>query len=377
MKPVTHKGYKLFHDGAIALSQVENNGIRIDTEYLKKSIKKTKKKIHKLTAAMQTDEIYKTWRKHFGQKTNMGSNEQLGTILYNVMDYPIQARTRKGKAKVDAIAFGQIDLPFVVNFLKLEKLKKACTTYLEGILNETTNGFIHPFFDLQTARTYRSSSSCPNFHNQPIRDPLMAKLIRQAFIASKNHHIVEVDYSGVEICAATCYHLDPRMIKYIKNPKKDLHRDMAAQIYILPKKEVTKNIRYCGKNMFIFPQFYGDWYLSCAQSLWEAIETMNLCTKDGYDLYSHLETEGILELGNCNPKEQPKKRTFELHLKEIEDDFWHRRFKVYGRWKKDWYQEYLKKGYFDTLTGFRISGYMKKNDVINYPVQGTAFHWLL
>jgi DNA polymerase I-like protein with 3'-5' exonuclease and polymerase domains len=104
---------------------------------------------------------------------------------------------------------------------------------------------------------------------------------------------------------------------------------------------------------------------------------MNLCTRDGNDLYSNLEAEGVYELGVCDPKADPRKRTFELHLKKIEDDFWNRRFKVYNQWKKDWYYTYLKKGYFDTLTGFRISGHMKKNDVINYPVQGTAFHWLL
>ena len=33
--------------------------------------------------------------------------------------------------------------------------------------------------------------------------------------------------------------------------------------------------------------------------------------------------------------------------------------------------------YFDTLTGFRIEGLYKRNEVINYPVQGSAFHWLL
>jgi DNA polymerase I-like protein with 3'-5' exonuclease and polymerase domains len=387
MKPVTHEGYKLLHDGSQALSRIEHNGIRIDTAYLKKSIKKTKKKITRLTTRLKSDEIYTTWRKHFGQKTNIGSKEQLGDILYGVMDYPVTGWTKKGKAKVDINAFSQIDLPFIDDFLELEKLKKACTTYLEGILNETVNGFLHPFFDLHTAKTFRGSSSSPNFQNLPIRDPLMAKLIRQAIIARKNHRIVEVDYSGVEICGAACYHLDPRMIRYIKNPKKDLHRDMSRQIYKLPKAEMKsrskkdakriKKIRYCGKNKFVFPQFYGDWYMSCAQSLWEAIETMNLCTRDGFDLYSNLEAEGVLKLGACNPKEDPKKRTFELHLKEVEDDFWNRRFRVYNQWKKDWYYTYLKKGYFDTLTGFRISGHMKKNDVINYPVQGTAFHWLL
>jgi len=37
----------------------------------------------------------------------------------------------------------------------------------------------------------------------------------------------------------------------------------------------------------------------------------------------------------------------------------------------------LKQGWFDLLTGFRIAGVYGRNDVINYPVQGVAFHCLL
>jgi len=40
----------------------------------------------------------------------------------------------------------------------------------------------------------------------------------------------------------------------------------------------------------------------------------------------------------------------------------------------DRYQEL---GYLDMLSGFRCSGAMLRNEIINYPVQGTAFHCLL
>jgi len=378
MRPVTDEGYKLLHDGCVALSQVEANGMRIDTKYLHRAISHTKRRIEKITSQMTQDTIFKIWRKQYGLKTNMGSREQLGKILFSVMKNPFNPTlTKTGRYKTDENALNSINIPFVRNFLELEKLKKAKTTYLEGILRETTDGFIHPFFNLNLVQTYRSSSDHINFQNIPIRYPKIAKLVRRAFIARPNHQIVEVDYNGAEICNATCYHKDPRMIVYIKDERKDLHRDMAAQCYILPKKEVSKDIRHCGKNMFVFPEFYGDYYIHSAKNLWEAIGQMNLKRNDGYDLYNHLETKGIYELGDCDPEKKPRKGTFEKHLQEVEDDFWNKRFKVYGRWKKDWYNAYLKKGYFDTLTGFRIEGLYRKNEVINYPVQGSAFHWLL
>jgi DNA polymerase I-like protein with 3'-5' exonuclease and polymerase domains len=40
-------------------------------------------------------------------------------------------------------------------------------------------------------------------------------------------------------------------------------------------------------------------------------------------------------------------------------------------------KEYQRKGYFDLVTGFRCSGVMRKNEVINYRIQGPAFHCLL
>jgi hypothetical protein len=68
---------------------------------------------------------------------------------------------------------------------------------------------------------------------------------------------------------------------------------------------------------------------------------------------------------------------FVEHVKVIEEDFWGSRFKQYSYWKDLHYNTYKKYGYFSLKTGFNCSGVMGKNDVINYPVQGAAFHCLL
>ena len=379
MKPITNQAYKLLHDGCVALAEVEANGIRIDVEYLNRAIEQTSDKIKDLTDKLKRKKIYEVWRKNYGAKTNLGSREQLGKILFDVLKYPCATRTKiEKKPKADDTNLRMTNLKFVDRYLRIEKLKKARGTYLKGILRETTNGFLHPNFPLHITQSYRGSSDHPNFQNQPIKDPEIAELVRQAFIARDNHQIIEVDFKGAEICNAACYHKDPKMISYIKNPKLDMHRDMAAEIYMLERKQVTYWMRDAGKNRFIFPEFYGDWYKSRAISLWKAIEELNLVVEDtGYDLYSHLETKGIYELGDCDPEKEPEEGTFEKHLQEIEYDFWHRRFKVYNKWKKDWYKQYLKLGYFRTLTGFIIDCHLNRKQVINYPVQGSAFHWLL
>jgi len=210
-----------------------------------------------------------------------------------------------------------------------------------------------------------------------VRNPELGKMVRRAFIPRPNGHLVEMDYSGIEVCIATCYHKDPRMIEYISDPTKDLHRDMAMECFALPKSEMSnptdeedkkriKQIRYCGKNMFVFPQFYGDWYRDCAASLWHATEQMKLKLRDGSSMRRHLAKKGIKNLSD-----------FEEHLKKVEDFFWNKRFPTYNQWKKDWFRAYQKNGYLLTKTGFICQGQMRRNEIINYPVQGSAFHCLL
>ncbi len=378
MAKIPTKGaYKLFHDGVLAFAQMEAAGIRIDVEYLDKAIRKTKRKIHYLEKDIADSEVMRKWRRTFKSKTNMESNDQLGVILFDVMGFTCTTLTPTGKYKTDEKSLGSVDHPFVQTHLRIKKLRKILSTYLIGLRREVVDGFVHPVFNLHTVLTYRSSSNAPNFQNFPVRNKELTKLVRTAFIARPGHCLVEIDYSGLEVSIATCYHKDPAMIKDIEDPARDMHRDMAAECYRLHIDQVTKDARYCGKNMFVFPEFYGDWYISCARALWEAIGSMNLQTVDGMPLNIHLRQEGLAGLEDLNPKERPIPGTCEHHIQQVEQKFWEERYPIYAQWKKDWYQDYKDKGWFRSKTGFICQAFMKRNEAINYGVQGSAFHCLL
>ena len=377
MIPTTKDAYLLLHEGSIALSQVEHAGIRIDTEYLDSAISGLDEEIKNLQNKMRDDKVYGIWKQRFGAASKLGSREQLGVILYDHLGYKSKNQTASGRPKTDEEALSKIKHPFVDSFLKVEKLKKARTTYLEGIRREVVDGFLHPNFNLHTVETFRSSSSNPNFQNMPIRDESVGKLIRTAFIPRPNHRLVEIDYSGIEVRIAACYNHDPVLIEYINNPVKDMHRDMAAQIYLLKPNEVSKQVRYAAKNQFVFPQFYGSYYIDCAKALWEMIDKLRLKGPEDVPLKDHLKKHGITTRGKCISSQDPADGTFERHVKDVEQDFWGRRFKVYSKWKERWYTDYKRTTSFDSLTGFHFSGDYKRNEVINYPVQGSAFHCLL
>lgn len=377
MIPYKKSAFKLFFDGARALAEVEANGIRMDVPYLDKTIAEVESKISTLELQLEDFELAKKWRNIYGVKTNYGSPVQMSKMLFEEMGYQSPETTDSGRYKTDEKTLVKLNDPFVNSYLEVKKLQKILTTYLKGIRREVVDGYLHPFFNLHTTRTFRSSSNAPNFQNLPVRNPELGRMVRRAFIAREGRHLVEVDYSGVEVCIAACYHKDPRMIDYIKDKSKDLHRDMATECFCLPASEMIdpvddsdkkriKRIRYCGKNMFVFPQFYGDWYRDCAKALWGAVNSLDLKLRDGTSLKSHLAKLGFKNL-----------KKYEGHIQRIETDFWEKRFPVYTQWKKDLLSQYWRDRYLVTKTGFVVQGEMRKNEVINYPVQGTAFHCLL
>ena len=124
-------------------------------------------------------------------------------------------------------------IPELDNLLRIRKLKKVRDTYLEGFLREQVNGYIHPFFNLHLVRTYRSSSDHPNFQNIPKRDKEAMNIVRRAIFPRPGHQLLELDYSGLEVRIAACYHKDKTMLRYIGDPHSDMHGDMAKQIFII------------------------------------------------------------------------------------------------------------------------------------------------
>lgn len=178
---------------------------------------------------------------------------------------------------------------------------------------------------------------------------------------------MSMDYGGIEVKAAQWYHQDKTMFSYIEDPTKDMHKDTAGEIFLLPNEEISKDTRFVAKNDFVFAQFYGDYYRNNAKSLWSDIDKMHLKTKQTeIPLKKHLRSNGISNY-----------EKFVDHIKDIESSFWDVRFKEYKRWKEEWVKAFRKNGYFCSLSGFTYTGLMGKNQIINYPVQGVAFHSLL
>lgn len=67
---------------------------------------------------------------------------------------------------------------------------------------------------------------------------------------------------------------------------------------------------------------------------------------------------------------------FTDRLEEAQNDIWSR-FKKYDQWRKDVWKDYVKKGYADTVTGFKLTSVLDRKQISNMKIQGPSFHHLL
>jgi len=365
--------FRLMMEGSEALTDITENGMRIDVPYLDRVLEESAALTEQIKVELRGDDIYRIWQKVFGTSADIGSRDQLSRVLYQELGIEVKSTTRKGKAKTDVEAFEGIDLPFVARWVTLQKLIKARSTYLLGIRRETVDGILRANFLLNIANTFRSSCRDPNIQNQPIRDPKMAKLIRRAFIPRDDHVLVETDYGALEFRGAAMFWKDPAMVAYASDPTLDIHRDMASECYLLERDDVSKPARTFAKNKFVFPVLYGSYWGNCAPHLWGEIERNNIKSKAGVPLYEHLKQKGITRLGD---KKDTGPGTYTGHVKQVEKRF-NDRFSYWSSQKQVWWESYLKRGWFPMATGFVCQGIYTYNDLMNYPIQGSSFHCTL
>jgi len=350
-----YNAYQLFHEGALALSDATATGININEERLLRNDLRLEKKLLIIEKEINEFEEVKKWDKE--ERFNFGSNQQLGHLLYNVLKYPVHKKTKKNSNSVDKEALGYfVDKPFIAKILEHSKIYKMKNTDLAGFKNEIANGLIHCNFNLALVLSMRGSSSNINFQNISKHDKEAKRNIRSLIVPRKGNMIVEIDFKGAEVHVGACLHRDKNMIKYLQDPTTDMHTDTAADLFLKNVEEIHPNERQVAKG-FVFAQFYGDYWKQCAENLWKNMPDF---TK------GHLKKKGY-----------PTLEKYERLVQDAENVLWDDRFLGYNRWRKKIWSDYLKNGYIEYPTGFRIYSNMNRKQVCNYPIQGPAFHCLL
>lgn len=371
--PDLERARKFLMEGLWALSKVQNEGILADKSYFEDQNLRLTKRIDRLELKIYQSDEAERFRRFTGKNFNYKSNKDLQILFFKVLGLtPVKfTNEEENNESVDAEVINGIDSPIARDILQCKKFIKIRDTYLAQFFREITEeGRIHPIQNLHIATTHRSSQDHPNGQNIPVRDEESKRICRSGIVASlkgetEKIRIVEKDYGSQEVRIIACYSEDPVLISYINDPTTDMHRDEASGLFILPKDRVSKMIRFYSKNCWVFPEFYKSYYVNCAKDLWKNVIEPNLKTSDGEPIQEHLKSKGIYTKGS-----------FEEHCKKVEGYFWDK-YKGVKKWQDQVIKKYQTLGYVESFFGHRRTGYLSPNDIVNSPIQGTAFHCLL
>ena len=223
---------------SIILTEMENEGVNIDTKLLDDIYKQFDNSLKKLQS-----EIFS----FSGEEFNLASPKQLGEILFDKLKIESKAKkTKTGQYSTSEETLSKLSEKhkIVEKILKWRSLQKLITTYVTALpkqINSETKR-IHTIFNQTLTSTGRLSSLNPNLQNIPIRTE-NGKLIRKAFTPRDDKHIlVSADYSQIELRVIASMSNDKSMIDAFNNDE-DIHTATAANVFGIKLKNVTPEQR--------------------------------------------------------------------------------------------------------------------------------------
>lgn len=233
---------KLFEDIELPLANVlakmEMTGIKVNKETLIEMAKQNTLIIEALT-----QEIYEL----AGEAFNINSPKQLGAILFEKMQLPLEMtkKTKTGySTAVDVLERLAPIAPVVAKILDYRQITKLQSTYLIGLQDYIMeDGKIHTRYVQDLTQTGRLSSIDPNLQNIPIRME-QGRLIRKAFTpSSEDALLLSSDYSQIELRVLAHISGDQHLIAAF-NENADIHTSTAMRVFGIEKEEdVTPNDR--------------------------------------------------------------------------------------------------------------------------------------
>ncbi|MBD5655853.1 MAG: DNA polymerase I [Candidatus Eremiobacteraeota bacterium] len=243
---------------ARVLAHMEAAGIAVDPSEL-----------HELSVAVDgsvvrlQDEIFSL----AGETFNIGSPQQLGTVLFEKLALPSGGRTKTGWATgIEVLQPLARDHEIAAKVLEYREVTKLKNTYIDVIPKlASADGRLRTAFNQTTTATGRLSSTNPNLQNVPVRTEL-GRRIRRAFVAAPQRTLLAADYSQIELRIMAHLSGDEAMREAFLRGD-DIHDVTARGIFaVAPDDTVTPNQRRIAKSVN-FGLLYGMSDFGLAQRL--------------------------------------------------------------------------------------------------------------
>ncbi|WP_426010914.1 DNA polymerase I [Caulobacter sp. DWR2-3-1b2] len=219
------------------LAAMENDGIRVDPETLRRLSNEFSMRMAQFEAKAQ---------ELVGRPFNLGSPKQIGDVLFGEMALKGGKKTATGQWSTDSDVLESLalehELPRVLlDWRQLSKLKGTYTDNLIAAIAPGGDNRIHTSYALAATTTGRLSSSDPNLQNIPIRTEEGRK-IRKAFVAAPGKVLISADYSQIELRLLA--HIgDIPQLKIAFQEGLDIHAMTASEMFNVPIEGMPSEVR--------------------------------------------------------------------------------------------------------------------------------------
>jgi DNA polymerase-1 len=204
-----------------------------------------------------------------GERFNLNSPLQLGTILFEKLGYPVLKRTQKTKSystgaeTLEELAARGYPLPDIL--LRWREVSKLKSTYVDALpILVDGDRRLHTRYYQAVAATGRLSSANPNLQNIPIRTEL-GQRIRKAFVAGPGSLLLVADYSQIELRLLAHIADEEALVRAFADGT-DIHRATAATVFGISPALVTPDQRRAAKTIN-FGILYGMSAFGLSQNL--------------------------------------------------------------------------------------------------------------
>ncbi len=180
-----------------------------------------------------------------GEEFNINSPRQMGQILYTKLGLGVKVKKTAGGAQstkeseLEKIKDAHEIVPHILEYRELQKLLSTYIDVIPKLISE--DGRLRTTFVPNGAATGRMSSQNPNLQNIPIKSG-RGRAIRDAFVAADGYVLLECDYSQIELRVAAFLSGDEKLMNIFRDHR-DVHTEVAAQVFHVPSDEVTKEMR--------------------------------------------------------------------------------------------------------------------------------------
>ncbi|MBP9749424.1 MAG: hypothetical protein KBD21_01740 [Candidatus Pacebacteria bacterium] len=222
---------------APVIRKMEERGILLDVEYLKKLSSRYHSDLDELAARIYAQA---------GIEFNLNSPRQLGEVLFDRMGIGggkgKKTATGQRSTREDELKKYTKDEPIIADILEYRELQKLLSTYIDNLPVMTDAGHrLHAHFSQSGTTTGRMSSQSPNMQNIPIKST-RGSAIRRAILAPEGFLLVCADYSQIELRIASFLSGDEKLIESFRTGS-DIHTAVAAQVFDVPLEQVDKEMR--------------------------------------------------------------------------------------------------------------------------------------